>query len=92
MSNLTKYKHQAEDDTILAWVTDHTKPRRDMDKRDITFKVEAMEVTESEEGKRSRLMWEKLHRTLRRNERRIQKEERMKVRRELTEGRLKDEL
>ncbi|KAK1751530.1 hypothetical protein QBC47DRAFT_434706 [Echria macrotheca] len=92
MSNLTKYKHQAEDDTILAWVTDHTKPKRDLDKRDITFKVEAMEVTESEEGKRSRLMWEKLHRTLRRNERRMQKEERMKVRRELTEGRIKDEL
>lgn len=58
----------------------------------MTFKVEAMSVTESEEGKRSRLMWEKLHRTVRRNERRMQKEERMRAKKEMMEGRLKDEL
>jgi len=92
LSNLTKYKPQAEDDTILAWVMDHTKPQRDLGKRDITFRVEAMSVTESEDGKRSRLMWEKLHRTVRRNERRMQKEERQRAKKELEEGRVRDEL
>ncbi|KAK5655332.1 hypothetical protein OQA88_5899 [Cercophora sp. LCS_1] len=92
LSNLAKYKPQAIDDAILAWVIDHTKPHRDLGKRDITFKVEAMSVTESEDGKRSRLMWEKLHRTVKRNERRMQKEERLRIRKEMEEGRVKDEL
>jgi len=93
LSNLTKYKPQAEDDTILAWIMDHTKPDRDLGKRDIRFRVEALSVTETEDGKRTRLMWEKLHRTVRRNERKIQKEERMKAREEiLSGGRIRDEL
>ncbi|EGO57367.1 hypothetical protein NEUTE1DRAFT_42707 [Neurospora tetrasperma FGSC 2508] len=74
------------------WVTSHTKPRRDLGNRDITFKIEAMAVTETEEGKHTRLMWEKMHRTIRRNERRMQRGERQKVRKELNEGRFKDEL
>ncbi|KAK3494283.1 uncharacterized protein B0T23DRAFT_334990 [Neurospora hispaniola] len=74
------------------WVTSHTKPRRDLGNRDITFKIEAMAVTETEEGKHTRLMWEKMHRTIRRNERRMQRGERQKVREELNEGRFKDEL
>lgn len=92
LSNLEKYRPQAIDDSILAWVVDHTKPMRDLGKRDMTFKVEAMSVTESEDGKRSRLMWEKLHRTVKRNERRMQKEERLRIRKEMQEGRIKDEL
>jgi hypothetical protein len=71
---------------------DHSKPDRDLGKRDIRFRIEALSVTETEEGKRTRLMWEKLHRTVRRNERKIQKEERLKARKELENGRPKDEL
>ncbi|KAK3374571.1 hypothetical protein B0H63DRAFT_400402 [Podospora didyma] len=96
LHNLTKYRPQAIDHSILAWVTDHTKPKRELGKRDITFKVEAMAVTETDEGRRSRLMWEKLHRSIKRNDRRIQKEERLKAKKELeqgvTEERVKDEL
>ncbi|KAK0647192.1 hypothetical protein B0T16DRAFT_459044 [Cercophora newfieldiana] len=93
LSNLAKYKPQAEDDAILAWVMDHSKPDRALGKRDMRFRIEALSVTETEDGKRTRLMWEKLHRTVRRNERKIQKEERLKAREELKSGRgLKDEL
>ncbi|KAK0623925.1 hypothetical protein B0T14DRAFT_582950 [Immersiella caudata] len=92
LSDLTKYKPQAEDDATLAWVMDHNKPDRDLGKRDIRFRVEALSVTETEEGKKTRLMWEKLHRTVRRNERKIQKEERIKIREELKSGRIRDEL
>ncbi|KAL0473980.1 hypothetical protein QR685DRAFT_551760 [Neurospora intermedia] len=91
-NNLVKYKTQAIDHSVIAWVTSHTKPRRDLGNRDITFKIEAMAVTETEEGKHTRLMWEKMHRTIRRNERRIQRGERQKVREELNERRFKDEL
>lgn len=73
-------------------MVDHTKPQRDLGKRDITFKIEAMAVTETEEGKRARLMWEKLHRAVKRNERRQQKEERLKAKKEMEEGRVRDEL
>ena len=73
-------------------MVDHSKPRRELGKRDITFKVEAMAVTETDEGRRSRLMWEKLHRSIKRNDRRIQKEERLKAKKEFEGGRVKDEL
>ena len=92
LNNLAKYKPQAVDHSVLAWVMDHTKPNRDLGKRDITFKIEAMAVTETEEGKYTRLMWERMHRSIRRNERRIQREERQKARKEIEEGRIKDEL
>lgn len=71
---------------------DHTKPDRDHGKRDITFKVLAMSVTETEEGKKARLMWERLHRAVKRNERRTQKQERLQAKKEMEEGRYKDEL
>ncbi|KAK0704516.1 hypothetical protein B0H67DRAFT_544912 [Lasiosphaeris hirsuta] len=86
LSNLTNYKPQAIDHSILAWVVDHTKPQRDLGRRDITFKIEAMSVTESEDGKRSRLMWERLHRAVKRNDRRNQKEERLRAKREMELG------
>ncbi|KAK4236348.1 hypothetical protein C8A03DRAFT_45644 [Achaetomium macrosporum] len=91
-NNLAKYKPQAIDHAVVAWVVDHTKPNRDLGKRDMTFTVEALSVTESEEGKRARLMWEKLHRTIKRNERRMLREERLKARKEMEEGRVRDEL
>jgi hypothetical protein len=77
---------------VLAWPVDHTKPDRDKGQRDMTFKIQAMSVSESEDGKRARLMWEKLHRAIKRNERRQQREERLKARKEMEEGRVKDEL
>ena len=92
LSTLEKYKPAAIDDCVLGWVVDHTKPQRDQGKRDITFKVEAMFVTETEDAKRSRLMWEKLHRTLRRNDRKQKKEERLQARKDMEHGRVKDEL
>ncbi|KAK3934094.1 hypothetical protein QBC46DRAFT_368424 [Diplogelasinospora grovesii] len=92
LSNLAKYRAQAADHSILAWPVDHTKPNRELGKRDITFKIEAMSVTETDEGKRARLMWEKLHRAVKRNERRIQREERQKARKNIEGGRIKDEL
>ena len=76
----------------MAWPVDHTKPNRELGKRDITFKIEAMSVVETEDGKRSRLMWEKMHRAVKRNERRQQREEREKAKREMGEGRVRDEL
>lgn len=56
------------------------------------FTIEAMAVTESEDGKRSRLMWERLHRTIKRNDRKQQREERQKKKKELEEGIVRDEL
>ena len=77
---------------MLAWPVDHTKPLRDLGKRDITFKIQAMSVTETEDGKKARLMWEKMHRTIKRNERRQQKEEREKAKKEIKDDRVRDEL
>ena len=92
LNNLAKYKPQAIDHSILAWPVDHTKPNRDLGKRDITFKIEAMAVTETHDGKRARLMWEKLYRSVKRNERRMQREERQKAKKDMEEGRVRDEL
>ncbi|GAB1321082.1 hypothetical protein MFIFM68171_11292 [Madurella fahalii] len=92
LGNLAKYMPQAVDHSVLAWVIDHTKPNRDLGKRDITFKIQAMSVTETEQGKQTRLMWERLHRAVKRNERRQQREERLKAKKEMEEGRLRDEL
>jgi hypothetical protein len=89
---LAKYRPDAVDHSVLAWPVDHNKPQRDIGKRDITFKIEAMAGIETEDGKRARLMWEKLHRTLKRNDRKIKREERQKAKKEMEEGRLKDEL
>ncbi|KAH6627336.1 hypothetical protein F5144DRAFT_651607 [Chaetomium tenue] len=93
LNNLAKYKPRAgEDHSVLAWPVDHTKPQRDLGKRDITFKIEALSVVETEEGKKSRLMWEKMHRTIKRNERRQQREERQKAKEEIKNGWVRDEL
>ncbi|KAL2195324.1 hypothetical protein P885DRAFT_40368 [Corynascus similis CBS 632.67] len=91
-NNLAKYKSRAIDHAVLAWPIDHTKPQRDLGKRDITFKIEGMSVTESEDGKRARLMWEKMHRTIKRNERKQQREQRQKAKKELEKERVRDEL
>ncbi|KAL2272063.1 hypothetical protein VTJ83DRAFT_1434 [Remersonia thermophila] len=94
MHDLSKYKSQAIDHAILAWPVDHTKPLRDLGKRDITFKVEAMEVEETHDQKQSRLIWERMNRMIKRNERRQQREERQRARREVEEVkyRVRDEL
>ncbi|AEO69769.1 uncharacterized protein THITE_43138 [Thermothielavioides terrestris NRRL 8126] len=92
LHNLAKYKSRVIEHGVLAWPVDHTKPDRDKGQRDMTFKIQAMSVSESEDGKRARLMWEKLHRAIKRNERRQQREERLKARKEMEEGRVKDEL
>ena len=92
LNNLSKYRSQAIDHSVLAWPVDHTKPNRDLGKRDITFKIDAMAVTETEEGKRARLMWEKMHRTIKRNDRKMKREERLKAKKDMEEGRVRDEL
>lgn len=92
LNNLANYRPQAIDHSVLAWVVDHRKPNRDLGKRDVTFKIVAMSVTESEDGKRARLMWERMHRTIKRNERKMKKEQRMKAKREMETGRVRDEL
>src|SRR5690348_5528787 len=93
LNNLAKYKPQAgEEHTVLAWPVDHTKPQRDLGKRDITFKIEALSVVETDEGKKARQMWEKMHRTIKRNERRQQREEREKAKKEIKNGWTRDEL
>lgn len=84
--DLTKYKHQAIDHCVIGWVTDHTKPDRDHGRRDMRFEVEAMLVTETEEGKYARQMWEKMHRAVKRNQRRMDKEERLRVKKEMEMG------
>lgn len=91
-NNLAKYKPQAIDHSILAWPVDHTRPHRDLGKRDITFKIEALSVTETDDGKKSRLMWEKMHRMIKRNERKQQREDRAKAKQDMHEGRVRDEL
>lgn len=92
LNNIAKYKHQAIEHSVIAWVTDHTKPLRDLGKRDMQFTIEAMAVTETEEGKYTRLMWERMYRNVRRHERKQQREERQKARREVQEGVTRDEL
>lgn len=92
LHNLPKYKHQAQDHCVIAWVTDHTKPHRDLGKRDMQFTIEAMAVTETDEGKYTRLMWERMYRAVKRNERRQQREERQKAKKEMEGGRVRDEL
>ncbi|KAK4139886.1 uncharacterized protein C8A04DRAFT_32596 [Dichotomopilus funicola] len=91
-NNLAKYKSRAIEHSVLAWPVDHTKPQRDIGQRDITFTIEAMSVTETEAGRYSRLMWEKMHRTIRRHERKQTREERQRARKEISEGWVKDEL
>lgn len=91
-NNLARYKLHPTDHAVLAWPVDHTKPNRDLGKRDITFKIEAMSVSETAEGKQSRLMWEKMHRTIKRNDRKQKREEREKNKKEMGEGRVRDEL
>ena len=73
-------------------MTDHTKPHRDLGKRDMQFTIEAMAVTETDEGKYTRLMWERMYRAVKRNERRQQREERQKAKKEMEGGRVRDEL
>ncbi|KAK0609703.1 hypothetical protein B0T17DRAFT_621501 [Bombardia bombarda] len=92
LNNLAKYRPSAVDHSVLAWIMDHTKPNREFGKRDMTFKVEAMAVTETEDGRKARLMWEKMHRAIKRNDRRIKKEERERAKKDMEEGRIKDEL
>ncbi|KAM7185104.1 hypothetical protein V8F33_012613 [Rhypophila sp. PSN 637] len=93
--DLSKYKHQAIDHCVIAWVTDHTKPHRDLNRRDMRFDVEAMLVTETDEGRYSRQMWEKMHRAVKRNQRRMDKEDRLRIKREMEmerSGHIRDEL
>ncbi|KAK3994321.1 hypothetical protein QBC44DRAFT_236413 [Cladorrhinum sp. PSN332] len=92
LNNITKFKPQAVDHCVIAWVTDHTKPLRDLGKRDIQFTVEAMAVTETEEGKYTRTMWERMYRNVRRHERKQQREERERAKREIAQGITRDEL
>ncbi|KAK4164058.1 hypothetical protein QBC43DRAFT_263142 [Cladorrhinum sp. PSN259] len=92
LNNITKFKPQAQEHCVIAWVTDHTKPLRDLGKRDIQFTIEAMAVTETEEGKYTRQMWERMYRNVRREERKQQRKERERAKREIMEGVTRDEL
>jgi hypothetical protein len=84
----------AEDDKVVAWPIEHTRPDREQGQRKVTFKIEAQWVKETEEGKAARLFWAKAQTQLRRHQRKVEREERMAKRKELKEniGHVKDEL
>ncbi|TPX15991.1 uncharacterized protein E0L32_000325 [Thyridium curvatum] len=91
--DLAKYKRQVEDNAVVAWPISFTKPEGDEPNRDASFTIKAMHVTETDHGKTMRLMWEKLHRTVRRSERKLQKEQRAAAARDLRDDtRVRDEL
>jgi hypothetical protein len=84
--DLTKYKPHAEDKTTVGWVVDHTPPDYEKGIKDITFKIEAHYVLETEDGRAARLIWEKMHQSVRRQERRLQREERESNRKHMEKG------
>ncbi|OAA56237.1 hypothetical protein SPI_07848 [Niveomyces insectorum RCEF 264] len=76
-SDLKRYQKQAADDTVVAWLYEHSKPDRDHGKNDIYFKIRAEHVLETEHGRDQRKLWEVLLRNSRRSERKRTREERM---------------
>jgi hypothetical protein len=94
MEDLSRYKPHAEENSVIAWPIDRTWPDEAEDgKRDITFTIKAQFVHETEDGKAHRMVWERLYRAVRRQERKSLRKVREEAAKDLKEGRhLKDEL
>lgn len=93
MLDLTKYSSYAKDHAVIAWPVKHQIPDTKHGKKDITFNVKAYYVVETDHGRAWREMWEKLHTSVRRQERKLKREERRRAKLDLdTESRVRDEL
>jgi hypothetical protein len=98
MLDLSNYSSHPTDNSVIAWPVNYQSPDTEHGKREITFDIKAFYVIETEHGRAWREMWEKMYRTIRRQERRMKREERVAKRNTLDsldtdeQAHVKDEL
>lgn len=83
-ADLSRYQPIAKDNSVIAWVTRHTKPDKH---HAIEWRIRALDLAETEDGRHHRNLWERLHTNLKRQERRQVRDQRV-----AEADRLKDEL
>ena len=73
---------------------EHTKPDTKNKKREISFRIEAQYLEETDHGRAWREMWEKAHVQHKRNERKEKRKEKEAIKKKMKEGNYhhKDEL
>lgn len=89
MMDLSKYSSYARDKSVIAWPVEETRLTGKL-YLDLTFKIQAAYVVETEHGKTWREMWENLHVQTKRQARKEQREQRQAARADM--GRSRDEL
>lgn len=77
--DLSRYGPKAKDEGVVAWPVEHKWPDVKRGRFDIIFKIKALYVKETEEGRTFRVFWERAHRTIRRQERKQKKKERQEA-------------
>jgi len=92
-SDLSIYKPQAKDKSVIAWPLEHTKPDAKHKSREISFRIEAQYLEETDHGRAWREMWEKAHRQHARQERKNKRKEKEAMRSQLGhDTHIRDEL
>ena len=72
--DLKRYHPIPTHNGVVAWVTEHTKPDGKLGLKNVTFKIKAQVITETEEHTISREHYEKMMRAVRRSQRKVDKE------------------
>jgi hypothetical protein len=83
LADLSKYESSPQDDSVIAWPIEHTKPNLRYGKKKITFTIEALALQELEDHRSVRLAWEAVHRAAARQERKHVRKERETVGKEM---------
>lgn len=74
--DLSRYHPLPTDAGVAAWPIDRTHPDRENRRSAITFTIKAQFLHETDHGRTMRMAWERLRRTVRRQERKLKKKER----------------
>jgi hypothetical protein len=97
MLDLANYASHPTDNSVIAWPVNHQIPDGKHGKKEISFDIKAFYVLETEHGRAWKEMWERMYTTIRRQERKAKREERMAKRKllgevEVDESHVRDEL
>lgn len=90
MLDLSKYSSYARDKSVIAWPIEHETSNAKNGRQDLTFRIQAHYVLETDDGKNWRKMWERLQVQLQRQARKEEREKRQSARGNVK--RAKDEL
>ncbi|KAL1854026.1 hypothetical protein VTK73DRAFT_8825 [Phialemonium thermophilum] len=83
--DLSRYEPHAIENAVIAWPVEHTTPSGKDKDLEISFQIRAMVTVESAENKAIQELWQKIQRQAIRENRRLEREQRLAARKKLQE-------